>query len=118
MGTSEAARADLYNGLAEFLGPDRAETLMTHLPRHDPSEVATKSDIAGLRSDMGDIKAELRAEMTDLKTELRAEMADLRAEFRGEMAALNVRLDHMFVTLVGGLFVIVAAMASVIFTNL
>ena len=96
MAMSEAARADLYNGLADMLGPERAETLMTHLPRYDPAEVATKSDFAELRSDF----SELRAEMT--------------AGFAG----VSERFDRMHLTLVGGLFVIVAAMAGVLFTTL
>lgn len=49
MPISEADRADLYTGLAEVLGPSRAETLMAQVPRFDPADVATKADIAELR---------------------------------------------------------------------
>ncbi len=49
---SEAARADLYTGLAEVLGPRRAETLMAYLPTFDPTDIATKADIAELRREM------------------------------------------------------------------
>ena len=89
MPISEAARADLYTGLAEVLGPDRAETLMAQLPRFDPIDVATKSDLAELRT-------------------------ELRAELRDGLAAVNQRLDRLFLTLLVGMFGLVAAVVGVI----
>lgn len=91
---SEAARADLYTGLAEVLGPDRAETLMTQLPRYDPTDVATKADVGELRSEFG----------------------DLRSELRDGLAAVNQRLDRLFLALLVGMFGFVAALAGVILT--
>jgi hypothetical protein len=85
MSTSEPARLDLYNGLTELLGPDRAETLMTYLPAFDPAEVATKSDI--------------------LKLESRLESG---------LAGTNARLDRLFLAVLAGLFAIVAAMAGIL----
>jgi hypothetical protein len=148
---SEAARADLYNGLSDLLGPERAETLMTHLPRYDPAEVATKSDFADLRSDFAELRSDFRTEMSDLRSDFGTEMSDLRSDFgtemsdlrsdfgtemsdlrsdfggemsdlRGEMSAgfagVNERFDRMYLTLVAGFFVVVAAMAGVVFTSL
>jgi hypothetical protein len=137
---SEAARADLYNGLSDLLGPERAETLMTHLPRYDPAEVATKSDFADLRSDFAELRSDFRTEMSDLRSDFGSEMSDLRSDFgsemsdlrsdfgsemsdlRGEMSAgfagVNERFDRMYLTLVAGFFVVVAAMAGVVFTSL
>jgi hypothetical protein len=86
---SKPAWADFYNGLAELLGRERAETLMTHLPRNDPNDLVTKSDFS-----------------------------ELRAEVRSDFSALGERLDRMYLTLVAGLFVIVAAMTGVLFTTL
>ena len=57
MAISEAARSDLYTGLVEVLGPERAETLMSAIPLYDLDEVATKRDLQVL-------KAELRAEIS------------------------------------------------------
>lgn len=91
MPISEVARAHLYTGLAEVLGPDRAETLMAQLPRFDPSDVATKSDLAALRS-------------------------ELRSELRDGLAAVNQRLDRLFLALLVGMFGVVAALIGVIFT--
>ena len=91
MPISEAKRADLYTGLVEVLGPDRAETLMAHIPRFDPAGVATKADLKELR-------------------------VELRVEIREGLAAVNQRLDRLFQTLVAGLFVIVAAMIGLVLT--
>jgi hypothetical protein len=96
MQISEAARADLYTGLAEAIGPDRAETLMAQLPRFDPDQVALKSDVAEFRA------------------EFKAEMAEFRAEIREGLAAVNQRMDRLFLTMLVGMFGIVATMLGVI----
>jgi exoribonuclease II len=114
MAMSEAARADLYNGLSDLLGPERAETLMTHLPRYDPAEVATKSDFAELRSNF----SELRSDFAELRSDFRSEISELRTEMTTGFAGVNERFDRMYLTLVAGFFVVVAAMAGVVFTSL
>lgn len=63
MAISEAARADLYTGLVDVIGPARTETLMSAIPLYDLDEVATKADLQVLA-------AELRAEMADLKSSI------------------------------------------------
>ncbi len=52
MSISDAARADLYTGLAEVLGRNRAETLMAHLPTFDPVDIVTKADLGEFRADV------------------------------------------------------------------
>lgn len=52
MPISEAARSDLYTGLSELLGTERAETLMSAIPRYHLDEVATKGDIQSLRPEI------------------------------------------------------------------
>lgn len=86
MPITEAERADLYTGLADVLGPDRAEKLMRQLPRFDPDKVATHSDVA-----------------------------ELRTELRDGLAAVNQRLDRLFLTLLVGMFGVVAALVGVVF---
>ena len=100
MPISEAARADLYTGLADVLGPDRAETLMAQLPRFDPAKVATKSDIAATRDDVAALRSELKGDIGGL---------------RDGLAAVNQRLDRLFLTLLVGMFGVVAALIGVIF---
>ena len=114
MPTSEAARHDLYNGLTELLGLDRADTLMAYLPEFDPDDVATKGDIAELRAATKTDIAELR---TATKTDM-ARMDGNLGDLKSGQALLHSRIDRLFVTLVAGLFVIVAAMAGVVFTAL
>ena len=121
MPISEAARHDLYNGLTELLGLDRADTLMAYLPEFDPEDVATKSDIAGLRVDTKADIARLDSGITALDLELkefRAEMANGFADVNNRFDRVNDRFDRMFLTLVAGLFVVVAAMAGFVFTTL
>ena len=121
MPISEAARHDLYNGLSDLLGPDRAETLMTHLPRYDPAEVATKSDLAELKTDLGADIAGLESSMTIRLdgVDTRLDGIDTRLDgVDNRLDGINARLDRLFLTLVTGLFVIVAAMAGVVFTTL
>ena len=43
-----ANRDQLYRSAVEALGPEEAETLMSSLPPMDWTEIATKSDLAGL----------------------------------------------------------------------
>jgi hypothetical protein len=74
---SESARHDLYNGLTELLGPQRAETLMTALPAYDTSDLVTRSDLASF-------------------------VAELRAEFKSDLAAVNARIDRLFVAMMSG----------------
>jgi hypothetical protein len=108
MPISESARADLYTGLSEVLGPDRAETLMAQLPRFDPAEVATQSDVAVLRSDTAVLRSDVAV--------LRSEVNDIRAELHDGLGAVNQRLDRLFLTLLVGSFGIVATMLGVIVT--
>lgn len=78
MAISEGARSDLYTGLRDVLGPDRAETLMSAIPLHDLDEIATKGDLAVLR-------AELKADMAELQRTIIGWMVSL---FVATVAAL------------------------------
>ncbi len=80
MTPSESARHDLYNGLTELLGPQRAETLMAALPAYDTSDLVTKSDLALFG-------------------------AELRAEFRSDLASVNARIDRLFLAMMSGFVV-------------
>jgi hypothetical protein len=94
MSTPEADRHHLYTGLVELLGEHRAGTLMTYLPSYDPSAVAT-------RTDLSDVRTEIAALVTRFD------------RFEARLDHFDKRLDRLFLTLVAGLFVIVAAMAGV-----
>jgi ribosomal protein L29 len=103
MAISEAARNDLYNGLRDVLGPERAETLMSAVPLHDLDEVATKGDLAELRAD-------LRAEMSELRAEFKSELAQLRVEMTTEIGALRQTMTNWMLTV---LVTVVGAMVGI-----
>lgn len=73
--------------------------------------VATKTDLADLRSDFADLRSELksemaqlRAEFASLKTEVKLEIAQLRAEF-AELASKVSEMKTDLVFKLGGLIV-------------
>ena len=116
---SEAARRDLYNGLNELLGPERAETLMAALrpiPRaaYDTSDLVTKSDLMVFGAELRAEISELRGEVSGLAAPVGALELAVAALQEGQVA-INLRLDRLFLALVGGLIVIVGAMAGVVF---
>ena len=134
--SSEAARHDLYNGLNELLGPERAETLMAALPAYDTSDLVTKSDLMVFGAEM---RSELRAEISEFRADAKSDIASLRGELsdlgtqvgaletrvgalgtavaalQESQAGIHLRLDRLFLALVAGLIVIVGAMAGVVF---
>ena len=67
--TSEAAWNDLYNGIVELLGAERAETLMTHLLRDD-HRLATESQVVHLELVVAELKADVKALNRNLVTGL------------------------------------------------
>ena len=91
---SEAARADMYTGLTEVLGRNRAETLMAYLPTFDPVDIATKADVAELRADLGQRLDRLEESVGRLEQR----MDGLEARMDGlehRMDALEARMDAL-----------------------
>ncbi len=138
MSISEAARADLYTGLTEVLGRERAETLMAYLPTFEPTDIATKADVEDLRQDMHRRFDEMdrRFQQIDQRFEhvdqrfiqmeerfiqmekrflgMEHRFDEMESRFDDRFAAINGRLDRLFQTLVAGLFVIIAAMVGLV----
>ena len=90
MAVSEARRRDLYNGLDELLGTERADTLMTYLPAYETIEVATKDDIRRLE----------------------AHLERLEVRLDGGLDAVNQRLDRFFITQSAGLIAMVGTLVA------
>ncbi|MGH9185025.1 MAG: hypothetical protein ACRD0U_04280 [Acidimicrobiales bacterium] len=88
-------RRHLADRLEGVLGDRAATTLMSHLPPVPWTELATRSDITGVRGEIAELRGEVRefrGEMREFKGEVRGEMSELRgemAELRGEMAELR-----------------------------
>lgn len=92
---TEAQRHQLYSELTLVLSAEGAAILMGVVGSVTIAELATKTDIAVLRSEMGDLRSELKTEMADLRSELRTEMADLRSELKTEMADLKTQMAEL-----------------------
>jgi hypothetical protein len=78
MGIDERARHDLYVGLEELMGTERADALMGLLPPVGWADVATKHDLGALEERIG-----LRFEALEHRIEGR-----LHAELRSQMRTL------------------------------
>lgn len=121
MPISEAARSDLYTGLSEVLGPERAETLMSAIPRYDLDEVATKGDIASshavLKGDIAEMRAELSGDIGDLRVELKGDIGELRAELKGDIGELRAEFKSDFfrltLVLLAGFLGVIATLIGV-----
>jgi hypothetical protein len=59
----ERARHELYLGVEEVLGTQRADTLMSLLPPVGWADVATKDDIRLLERDLSSLEARLEAKL-------------------------------------------------------
>jgi hypothetical protein len=97
MTSAESRRHDLYNGLTEILGNDRADTLMAYLPSRESTELTTRSDLDALE--------ERLARRIDL-LDHRFDLIDQRFE------ALTQRLDRIILALVAGLVAIIATLVA------
>jgi len=91
MAISEKSRSTIYQAFSQFLGEEATADMLAQFPSRDVDEPATKADLAVLRAEMGELRAELRGEMGELRAELRGEMGELRAEM-GELRA-ELRID-------------------------
>jgi hypothetical protein len=94
MAISEDRRHEMYEGLIEALGRERATTLMEHLPPVGWADVATKRDLDQqtlvLRRDMEAEFGKVRAEIASVRAELGAEIASVRTE----IAAAEARFER------------------------
>ncbi len=101
MATYESRRRDLYNGLTEILGIERAETLMQFLPSIEGSQQATRTDVY-----------ELSIRVDDFERNLTARIDRLEQSFTARFDAMNQRLDRIVLTLAAGLMAIIAALVA------
>ena len=94
MAISEDRRHEMYEGLIEALGRERATTLMEHLPPVGWADVATKRDLDQqtlvLRRDMEAEFGQVRAEIASVRAELGSEIASVRTE----IAAAEARVER------------------------
>jgi hypothetical protein len=72
---SDQERRELYEALAQRLGPGPATTMMELLPPVGWGDLARQSDVVALRGEM----AQIRGEIAELRGELRAQLPRLYA---------------------------------------
>ncbi len=117
MTASEARRHDLYHGLEEVLGTDRADTLVAYLPVNEATRLATKDDLAGLRESSRPSGRSSGTSSGTFRTEIRGEFRTLRTEYRDDLRAVRDRLDRLFQTMAAGLIAVVGAMVPAFFVG-
>jgi hypothetical protein len=91
MTSSESDRLDLYNGLQEALGTDRATTLMSQL--HNPDLLT-------------------RSEFNERLDKLDARFDRLEDKLDTGLAVVNQRIDRVLLAVVAGLFLLLAAIIA------
>jgi L-serine deaminase len=132
--TSESRRRDLYNGLTEVLGIERADTLMQFLPSIEGSQQATRSDIYGLSGRIDDVERSLTGRIDNVERSLTARIDNVARDLTARIEkvenklstridrfehsvtarfdAMNQRLDRIVLTLAAGLMAIIAALVA------
>jgi predicted nuclease with TOPRIM domain len=95
MDVDESTRRLVHDRAAGSGGPELAAALMAMLPTGPATDLATRSDLerlgTELRGDMGKLSAELRGEMAGVK----GEIAELRGEMRGEIALVKGEIAEL-----------------------
>ena len=75
--------------------PEQAEGFSEAFSQASADQLATKSDVADLRSDLKTeivaLRSDLKAEIADVRSDLKAEIADVRSDLKAEIA--DVRSD-------------------------
>lgn len=74
---SDHDRRNLYEALERQLGGGPAATMMELLPPVGWADVARQSDLAAIRGEMAELRAELKGEIAELRGEIRAQLPKL-----------------------------------------
>jgi len=95
MASGDRERTVLHERLDQALGNDAADTLMGYLPPVGWADVATKSDLALLRSELQGDLARIDSDLSRIESRL----SQLEARFPELEARLEARLDARFADL-------------------
>jgi predicted nucleic acid-binding Zn-ribbon protein len=101
---------------------EQAEALAEALGEASQGDLATKADLAGVRTEIAELKtelkteiAELRTEIAGVRTELKTEIAELRTELKSEIAEMRTDLLKWIIGAIGfQTVVILGALISLI----
>ena len=89
--THKAVKALREAGADEPLAEAVVVTIGDALGEH----VATKADVAEVKTGLAEVKAELKADVAEVKAELKADVAEVKAELKADMAEVKVNLAEM-----------------------
>src|SRR5438132_7559144 len=82
---------------AGFTEPQAEAVIAAVQDGTDGADLATKTDIGGLRAELkaeiAELRAGLKAEIAGLRAELKAEIADLRSELRQSELRLEAKIE-------------------------
>ncbi|MDQ3757784.1 MAG: hypothetical protein M3394_08035 [Actinomycetota bacterium] len=110
MAVTEHGRFVLYRHFEAEMGEDKARTLMDHLLPVGWTDLATKQELRELAHELALVResmatkadlADLRTEMAELRTEVRTEIAGLRSEMYKGFTSLTLTLVATMVGLQG-----------------
>jgi hypothetical protein len=100
--TLKLARKLEASGMTGSMAAGTAEALAEAM---GGAELATKTDIAGVKADINDLRTELKGEIADLRTELKGDIVGLGSQLRLEMEVLRrditIKFGSMLVIAVG-----------------
>jgi len=96
---------------------EQGKALVRIIANMQTAQLATKADLAGLRTELVETREVLRGEIVAVRTEMRSELGELRSE----MAALELRLTEkmsamftkVIIWLVGAVIASVSLMAAI-----
>jgi predicted nucleic acid-binding Zn-ribbon protein len=74
---------------------EQAEALAEALGEASQGDLATKADLAGVWTEIAELKTELKTEIAELRTELKTEIAELRTEIAGLRTELKSEIAEM-----------------------
>ena len=81
---------------------EQAEALAEALGEASQGDLATKTDLAGVRTEIAGLKTELKTELAgvgteiaELRTELKSEIAGARGELRSEIAGVGTEIAEL-----------------------
>jgi gas vesicle protein len=71
---------------------EQAEALAEALSEASQGDLASKADLAPVRSEIGDLKTELKTEIGDVRSDLKTAIVELKTGLKAEIAELRTEL--------------------------
>lgn len=114
---------EIYEALKDKIGEDSAKTLLEFIDLRVEKEVerkkdilVTKQDIAGLevkieqsrlatKQDMAELRSEMKEDIAQLRSEMKQDIAELRSEMKQDIAQLEVKIERVRADLIRWMFI-------------